>query len=251
MDLRIEGAEGKHYYSLKNEGATRARGQIVIFVDSDVVPEDSWLKEISRPFFEHPEVNVVAGHTYLAHQSLPQKAFALGWFFPLRNVDNTLHANSPRFFANNVAFRRETILQHPFPGMVDGTTRGACTQLARSLRASGISIWTNTAARANHPPPSGLQHYLIRAFAHGRDNILKWNAAGWPLWSKLRKSFEWSARRSARMAVHIKKERHRVGLPLWQAPAAFGIMFCFYTLVFVASCVTLAFPRYAAERWKI
>src|SRR5262245_9756890 len=180
VDLRLEEAEGKHYYSLKNEGAARAHGDIVIFVDSDVMPEDHWLKEISQPFFDHPGVGVVAGHTYLAHQSLREKAFALGWFFPLRNGENTFHSSSPRFFANNVAFRRDIIQQNPFPNMVGGSTRGACTQLARKLTASGISIWTNTAARANHPPPSDLQHYFIRAFAHGRDNILKWNAAGWP-----------------------------------------------------------------------
>ena len=38
VDLRIEGAEGKHYYSLKNEGATRARSARI----SDRMATTNW-----------------------------------------------------------------------------------------------------------------------------------------------------------------------------------------------------------------
>ena len=251
VDLRLEEALGRHYFELKNEGAARARGQIVVFVDSDVVPEDNWLKEISQPLFDHPEICVVAGHTYLSHESLYEKAFALGWFFPLRNPKNAIHSNSKGFLANSVAFRRDLFLKYPFPDLPAGHCRGACSQLAQTLTSSGISIWTNTAARAHHPPPSDLRQYVIRALAEGRDNLLLHTGAGRNLYLSLGRSFLWFMKRVVSVGRRMKNERQRVNLPFWQTPAAFSIMLCFYCLACCGSSATVLFPRYARKHWQI
>lgn len=250
-ELILEEAKGKHYYELKNQGAARARGEVVVYIDSDVVPEDHWLKEISRYFFERPDVAVVAGHTYISCESLPQKAFALGWFFPLRVSVDEFSQNKPKFYANNVAFRRDIIRKHPFPDMPTGVTRGACTRLARDLDAAGVRIWTNTAARVHHPPPSDLGHYFTRAFAHGRDNVVRWSNAGNASGRMIRRSLEWSAKRIARSARRTIHQHRRVDLPAWQIPAAFGIMLSFYCLALFGSIITVCAPEYAKRRWQI
>ena len=251
VEWRVEAAEASHYYELKNEGARRSRGQVVIFLDSDVVPEDDWLKGISAPFFASPEIAVLAGHTSVAHESTFEKAFALGWFFPLRDPDNVIHSNRQRFFANNVAFRRDVILNHPFPVMPEGATRGACGDLARTLSSSGVRIWTNTAARAQHPPPSNPRHFVVRALAHGRDIVVYETEAGHTLLEALRRSLRWSCTYTIGAARRMKSEGHEVGLRFWQLPAALCIMICFYCLAFLAGCATALFPDYARRHWRI
>ncbi len=72
-------------------------------IDSDCIPENNWLYEISQLFYSNPDVDVLAGHSYLCHINLYEKAFALRWFFPLRITENQVHSNKNHFFANNFA----------------------------------------------------------------------------------------------------------------------------------------------------
>lgn len=103
---RVLIAEGLHYYELKNYGAEKATGDIVIFVDSDVIPEPKWLDNLIDIFYLNRDANVVTGAYYIDPVSFVDKAFAINWFFPLRSEsDSVRHSN--RFFANNVAFRRD------------------------------------------------------------------------------------------------------------------------------------------------
>ena len=131
------------YYELKNHGAAAAAGAIVVFLDSDAIPEPGWLEGILDPFAD-PAVKVVAGHAYIQPDSLYSKAFALWWFFPLRARPQP-PTPVAHFFANNVAFRRATFLAHRF-SPVEGTSRGACVELAR-VAAHGRD------ARSGRRPP--------------------------------------------------------------------------------------------------
>ena len=249
--LRIEQAQGLHYYELKNEGATRARGRVVVFIDSDIIPEDGWLNEISQPLFERPEVAVVAGNTYLAFDSVFEKAFALAWFFPLRDDRKEIHAEHSHFYANSVAFRRDIFLKYRFPKMQEGVTRGACVDLAHTLIASGVPIWTNTGAQASHPPPANIHHYVTRGLAQGRDNLSRHVASGHSRAKALAKSLRWSAAEVKKAMVRMAYERHRVELALWQTPSALAIISVYYALTFVGGSITAVAPDYAARRWQI
>lgn len=249
--LRIEESKGSHYYTLKNEGVAYACGEIIVFVDSDIVPEGNWLKELTAPFFDHPEINVLAGHTYLSHDTLVEKSFALGWLFPLRNDQDSLHTSRARFFANNVAFRRKVISEHPFPDLPAGVTRGACYLLAKTLVSSGITIWTNTAARVVHPPPSCFQHYMVRALAEGRDDVLGGSRPARTRLSSLRRSCRRTRKKITASWCKIKSQRGRVALAIWQTPGAYIVMTCFYLITFFGSFAAILFPTYAKTHWRI
>ena len=249
--VRIEQAPGLHYYELKNEGAMRARGSVVVFIDSDIIPEDGWLGEISQPLFDRPEVAVVAGNTYLAFDSVFEKAFALAWFFPLRNDRKEIHAEHAHFYANSVAFRRDIFLKYKFPKMQEGVTRGACVDLAHTLIASGVPIWTNTGAQASHPPPADIHHYVTRGLAQGRDNLSRDVGSGNSRVEALAKSLRWSAAEVKKAVVRMAHERHRVKLALWQTPGALAIISVYYTLAFVGGGITAIAPGYATRRWQI
>jgi glycosyltransferase involved in cell wall biosynthesis len=176
--IRLIEAPGKRYYGLKNEGAQRARGEILVFFDSDVVPEKDWLFEITRLFFEGDNVEVVIGSTHVVHRTFAEKAFALGWVYPAKKSRSGVEVGAFRLIAGNIAIRRETFLQHPFPELPPGVSRGSCAALGRKFKRLGIPIWKNHRARTEHPAPKGLGRWVERALVHGRDEALRSRAAG-------------------------------------------------------------------------
>ena len=195
------------YYELKNHGAGEAAGAILVFLDSDAIPEPGWLEALLAPFSD-PAIDVVAGQTYIQADSTYGKAFALWWFFPLRARTEPIRPVR-HFFANNVAFRRPTFLAHPFTP-IQGTARGACLGLAATLRDAGIAIWHAPAARVAHPAPRGWRHFMLRALAQGRDRLPR--ERGWKATA---------AGSAARLVHHITdgfartlRDRRRAALPL-------------------------------------
>lgn len=158
------------YYEKKNRGASSARGPIVLFLDSDVVPEDHWLERMISSF-DHEEVQVVGGTTYLDPTSLYTKAFAAFWFFPPRSEEEVLEP-AQLLFANNIAFRRKLILENPLPDLPD--FRGQLGTLIRKLRGDGESgIYVHRGARCSHPAPNGFVHFVRRAMCEGHDNVIR------------------------------------------------------------------------------
>lgn len=251
FSLRIEAGEGLHYYQLKNFGAKIAQGEIIVFMDSDVIPDNGWLKAITTPFWEHAEINVLAGHTYLDPENIVSRAFALGWFFPLRTESTELISDAPFFYANNVAFRREFFIKYPFPEMPDGMTRGACRVLANILHEKNVLIWKNNTAQARHPAPNGLQHFIYRGLAEGRDWAMQRRLRGKGgmstnlliLWKEIRNMMKM-------LKKSIKNGRH-VGLPFWQVPLAVGIMWVYFLEKCLGAWAFFIFPRLTRNSWHI
>lgn len=241
MNVHLAAAVGKHYYDLKNYGAELARAEVVVFVDSDAVPESGWLRELVHPFFENPDVQVVAGHTFVDPENLYARAFAVGWFFPLPPEERQLHNKGRRFFANNVAFRTGLLRKHPFPTM-NNKTRGACAALASHLRSEGISIWVNTAAQATHPPPNGLAHFLVRGLAEGRDRVFTWHDRGASLPECSLNIVRFGYRKLRKTALGCARKGSTVGLTRAQAPAVFTIMLVYYTLTILGGWATCILP---------
>lgn len=161
-DLRFLSASSGDYYEQKNEGAALAGGDILIFLDSDVVPKPGWLQAILDSFSD-PDVAVAGGAVDVEISGLYSKAMALGWFFA--QTENAKLARSTTFLANNVAFRRSAF--RPFPRT--GQYRGQCLALAAELERAGRSIYLNPAARVSHPPPAGARAFLLRALWDGHD----------------------------------------------------------------------------------
>ncbi len=119
-------------------GCARHGNRRHLFLDSDVIPEPDWLKCLMESFRD-PRVSVVGGGTYVALDDLLGKAFALFWFFPLRDEANDLAATGS-FFANNVAFRRKVALPR-------------CRFQFRSAECSLLAAELRTGSR--HLPPPG------------------------------------------------------------------------------------------------
>lgn len=243
--LRVEEARGKHYYDLKNEGARRGESEIVLFLDSDVIPDEGWLENILKPLYDDERVKVVGGNAYVDYNGIYSKAFAAAWFWNLRVRKDHKLLKSDLFHANNVAFRKEIITAYPFPEMPEGVRRKSCVMLSRQLEREGITIWINTAAQVSHPAPNGVHHFFIRALAQGRDSLLAEHHS-FPGFLK-----DFYLKKMVSTPLKIVSYRKEIDLPLWQTPAAIGIMLVYYTTALTGAVITAVMPRYAKSSWKI
>jgi len=235
------------YCSLKNAGAAASSGEIIIFLDSDVIPEPNWLAVLLETFAS-PRVSVVVGNTYVdcAGPSAYPKAMALTWMFPLRDPSNQL-TPSTWFYANNVAFRREAFLSRQFSD-VAGLTHAAAKLLVERLQRDGVAIWNAGGARASHPPPNGSIHFMMRAIAGGRAraflephpkavNMMRWMQSDIG-------SVTWGCKQ-------IVLNGSSVGLRWWQLPVAIVFPAAYYSLRYLGSLLSTLTPGLMRNRFDL
>jgi hypothetical protein len=92
---------------------------------------------------------------------------ALTYIFPQFSGETSL-APTSQYFLNNVAFRRQFLLDHPIPTGLP-LYRGNCVIHACNLLKDGFTIWRQPQARATHAPPNGLSHFFWRFLLIGHD----------------------------------------------------------------------------------
>ncbi len=245
LEVRRVITSGVRYFDQKNLGVEKAAGELIVFLDSDVVPEEGWLRELLRPLAD-PSVEVVGGNTYVGFDDLYSRAMALNWFFDLRAAGpvQTRH----RFYANNVAFRRATIERFRYE-TVAGTSRGASVDLASRILAAEIPIHYQPESRVAHPAPNGLRHFVRRAVAQGRDNVLLVRRGG-----RTRRTWQalWHFQLWIRHSVRVTLRQHRrVDLPVWQIPFALTVAFVYYACALAGGVFTTLFPGWMSRHAQI
>jgi glycosyltransferase involved in cell wall biosynthesis len=230
------------YYQLKNEGARRARGEIILFLDSDVLPEAGWLRQLLATF-DDPKVQVAVGNAHVDPTGLYGRIFALAWYFPSRSADGP-PAVSGTSMVNNIAMRRSVFDRHPFPD--DPTLYiGQCVSWSETLRGNGIDIYLNPSARVAHPPPRFFRSALINGHDAGRrlrrpgdSRKHAWRAAGAGLRAHL------AAARS-----RIAAERREVGLSRAGVPVALAVGGAYWLLWALAEAVSRWNPDLIRRRY--
>jgi glycosyltransferase involved in cell wall biosynthesis len=156
------------YYAAKMLGAKLATGDIVVYYDSDCIYEPQWLRTLLESFETDGEaIQIVAGETRTRGVGLYGTAMALAYIFPPYSGQTQL-ASATQYYLNNVAFRREVLLNHPIPTDLP-LYRGNCVLHAYALRRSGFTIWRQPLARATHAPPNGWSHFVWRFLLIGHD----------------------------------------------------------------------------------
>jgi hypothetical protein len=250
ISLRTETTEGDGYYAQKNRGAELASRELLLFLDSDVVPEPGWLSTLLGNFAD-PKVGVACGNTYMDAEDFASRAFALFWFFPLRSAatPDATPVESEYFFANNVVFRRELFLKYRFPQLP--MMRGQCVQLAKRLREDGHRIMIDRRAQVSHPPPNGVSHFVRRALVEGHDAVVQdrlrgGGRFGYGLGTPWR-----FASSVARAAKRIGTHRKQVGLGAAGAAGAMGLAVGYYALCAVGEVMGRVSPETVRRRLAV
>jgi hypothetical protein len=229
------------YYQQKNFGGRRAAGEVILFLDSDVIPRHGWLESLLSTLVLHGS-DVACGATSVDVEGLYSKAMALGWIFRLP-PQNAGIARVRRFHANNVAMRAEVFARTPFP--VSLQYRAQIDSLFDDLSATGCTILLNEAAVVDHPPPIGYRGFILRALWHGYDarSSLRQRLSAGPTFLR---GLVGIGGNTVRSLARVFRDHRRVGLRLPGAVAAASIILCFFAIRlagFMMACIAPASMR--------
>jgi GT2 family glycosyltransferase len=233
--VRLVAVHGLRYFSLKNEGARRTTGELLVFVDSDCLPEADWLRQLLAPF-DRADVDVVTGNSYVDRDTFYAKTFAAGWYFPARLPDGPL-TTVPTTFANTLAMRRHIFEKYPFPE-VTTLYMGQGVTWNRTLAEHGVPIFLNPRARVAHPPPV----FLRSAIVNGYDTAERTRRPGQSVREHLRETY-WGFRlHMGQMHRRITQGHRDVRLPRAAVPFAIGLASVYWSLWSLAELVARFAP---------
>ena len=158
------------YYEQKMRAAESASGNVLVFIDCDVVPDRGWLKNLLSPL-EDESVLLVCGRTYVLPSGVFAKLCSDVWLFDRydEGFSGETISRVSAFHANNFAVRRATFARFCFP--VFESFRGQCRAAAYDMEKAGIAMWRASTASVAHPAPDGVSDYFVRAFRRGSDLI--------------------------------------------------------------------------------
>lgn len=164
-----------------NTGIREARGEILAFMDDDVLVEDSWLNNLSQPLLS-PGLSGTGGRILSQQVVSAPKWLAIegpyshgGMLALFDKGDEPKELGCPPF-GTNMAFRREIFAKYggfrtdmgPCPG---SELRNEDTEFGRRLLAAGERLWYVPDAIAYHAVPVERlsQSYLLQFwYDHGR-----------------------------------------------------------------------------------
>jgi hypothetical protein len=238
VTIRNVALPGKNYYEMKNELCREARGEIVVLLDSDVIPSPGWLKKLLESF-EDSAVQICASSVHLASGSLQEKTLALIWIFQIASRRVGLK-ETRSIWANSTAYRKDVFLKFLFPSS-DGTARASCAAHVRELRAAGIPMHRRLDAHVEHPAPTGVSEFVKRALARGRDKVL---GSPIPFWKNVAYDVEIGLR-------CIVKRRGEVGVKLTEVPAVFLIASAWWLIMVLGGLAAMIAPKEMRKRLQL
>jgi glycosyltransferase involved in cell wall biosynthesis len=170
--ITVRQVPGIGYHEAKMMGATLTTGEILLMCDSDCVYESGWLRNMLTPFAQNPDIDIVGGETSTPVRNPYELAIAINFFFPRFSRQKELYESND-YYLNNVAFRRDFLLQHPLPCNLP-LYRGNCHLHGYYLqKLQGVKIWRHPQARATHEPPQISLTFFWRYLLYGHDQVVK------------------------------------------------------------------------------
>jgi glycosyltransferase involved in cell wall biosynthesis len=156
------------YTLAKRMGAESASGEFVIFADSDVRYESSWLEGILSCLESDPEADLVAGDTQCEMTSAYAAAMNIMWMF---NIQKRISRPAPHsyFQLNNFAVRRSLLLDAPFDPDLPFYRGYRITRFKRDLLSRTRRTYRVPGAEGLHTAPQSLADWWYLMLIQGRD----------------------------------------------------------------------------------
>lgn len=149
----------------RNKGTTISKGKIILFTDSDCVPDHFWIQEMVSPFLANPEISGVKG-AYKTKQKGLTARFAQAEF-----EDRFVLLGKSSFIdmvdTYSAAFKRDIFIKaggfDPFFPVANNED----TELSYRLVSDGHLLVFNSRAFVYHTHPNTLGKYLKIKFWRG------------------------------------------------------------------------------------
>ncbi len=153
----------------RNKGTTVAQGEIILFTDSDCVPERTWLEEMMRPFKDQAIVAVKGA--YRTEQNELAARFAQAEFEDRYDL-LVKKASIDMIDTYSAAFKRDVFMKmggfdESFP-----VANNEDTELSYRIAFSGRKLVFNPKAIVYHSHPNSILRYLRIKFWRGYWRII-------------------------------------------------------------------------------
>ncbi len=153
----------------RNFGAQKASGKIIVFVDSDCVASEYWLKEMLKPF-QNPNVAGVQGAYKTKQKEFMARFIQIeieSRYERLKRIKSTDWIGS-----YSAAYRKKIFLkEHGFSSDFKQAS-GEDPELSYKLNKKGHQLVFNSDAIVFHQHPVSFFHYLKKKFTHAYWRIL-------------------------------------------------------------------------------
>jgi len=230
-----------------NLGLSYAKGDLIVFTDDDIIPQQDWLIQLRKCVDTRQSYNIFGGAIHPVwpvepHQEL-LKAIPLSVAFAVTDADRKEgEVSAGLIFGANMAVRRNIIDgQHDFDVTVgpkgNNYPMGSETEFTTRLAELGHKSWFCASARVGHIIRSNqlsFEWLLGRAFRYGRGRCLREGAIaeidrkifGMSLWM-LRKMLE----HSLKSYWHLfNRQRYFYLKEAWEASYYKGYLYQSYLL---------------------
>lgn len=246
--VRVVETEHTTYYPMKTAGIERATGDIIALLDSDTVPAPVWAERIADRI--ESGADVVAGKT----RYTPGAPFARTFdFFNFGYIQGDENGRANGFLPNNVAFRRNVILEHKFDRRIGRS--GAAHLLGHQLMALGYRLVYGPEQFVSHNSYGVLEELRMRVKS-GYDSVNLSRLDGDRVLGESkyvqRSSFALAvvfARRIVFDARATVRNRRDLDIPLAQIPYFLLISPLVRALEMIAALITVVKPDYFKEKY--
>jgi glycosyltransferase involved in cell wall biosynthesis len=150
----------------RNAGIRAARGEVVLFTDSDCLVDQRWCERLAAPLL-HGKASAVGGWVQDAQ---PRNLCELSFF---GNLSLTPGRWQPRRLPGcNMGFLRSALLEHPF----DEQLTYGCDEddVVRRMVSAGHQVAFVEGAKVRHCHPMTLRPYLRQAMRQGQGSARYW-----------------------------------------------------------------------------
>lgn len=158
----------------RNRGIREATGEIVIFIDNDIIPTSNFIAEHLKTHDKYlDEKTAVVGLTVWdpALKLTPfQKWLGEGMQFDYHRLSGKERADFLAFYTSNLSLHRKFLLENPFDEefRLPGATAFEDTELGFRLEQAGMNLYFNPEALAYHHEEKTLSQVAERKFKEGQ-----------------------------------------------------------------------------------
>ena len=146
----------------RNKGAKHAKGDIIIFTDSDCVPFNNWIEEMIRPFEKNSEVAGTKGAYRTQQRELASRFVQTEYEDKYDLLGKTAYIDFIDTYA--AAFKREVFMQF---GGYDTSFPVACAEdveLTFRMSSEGYKMVFNPDAIVYHTHPQSFNDYFKKKY---------------------------------------------------------------------------------------
>jgi glycosyltransferase involved in cell wall biosynthesis len=161
-----------HAAAARNVGIEQAVGDVIVFTDSDCVPQPDWLERIANHFETRPEIAGVGGRMLALPPVNDIEAFSGHVFldeilrYPLHPVEVTDRRLAGAFITANCAYRK--IVLEEQNGFRDEFGNNAeDIDLYWRLVANSAHLYYDPGVIVYHSFPKTVKHLMKKYFQHG------------------------------------------------------------------------------------